>query len=49
MDVFRIEFNDGQWTLLKVHGYKPILHADHQAALIEHVLTMTGGKGAVIR
>lgn len=49
MDVFRIEFMNGAWTLLKAHGYKPLLTAAEQAPLIEHVLALTHGQGAVIR
>ena len=49
MDVFRIEFMNGEWTLLKAHGYKPLLTAHDQAPLIEHVLALTHGQGAVIR
>jgi hypothetical protein len=49
MDVFRIEADGGQWQLLKAHGYKVIRVAEDQAILIEHVLILTQGRGAVIR
>lgn len=49
MDVFRIEADGPQWKLLKAHGYKVIRVAEDQATLIEHVLTLTQGRGAVIR
>lgn len=49
MDVFRIEADGPQWKLLKAHGYKVIRVAEDQATLIEHVLTLTQGHGAVIR
>ena len=49
MDVFRIEAEDDAWVLYKAHGYKPIMRNIDQAELIEHVLALTGGKGAVIR
>lgn len=49
MDVFRIEADGQQWKLLKAHGYKVIRVAEDQATLIEHVLTLTHGSGAVIR
>jgi hypothetical protein len=49
MDVFRIELESGQFTLFKAHGYKPILRAASHTVLIEHVIAMTQGTGAVIR
>lgn len=49
MDVFRIESIADKWVLYKAHGYKPIMHSNTQADLIEHVCLLTGGKGAVIR
>lgn len=49
MDVFRIASLNGEWALLKAHGYKPLLTATNLAALLEHVETLTGGKGAVVR
>ena len=49
MDVFRIEADGPQWKLLKAHDYKVIRVAEDQATLIEHVLTLTQGHGAVIR
>lgn len=49
MEVFRIEVSEGTWTLLKAHGYKPILVAESRAVLLEHVLALTQGKGAVVR
>ena len=49
MDVFRIEPNGPQWNLLKVHGYKVLLSAEDPSTLIDYVLTLTQGSGAVIR
>ena len=49
MDVFRIQSEGGRWTLLKAHGYKPIMVAESLATLIEHVQALTHGSGAVIR
>lgn len=49
MDVFRIQSEGGRWTLLKAHGYKPIMVAESLATLIEHVQASTHGRGAVIR
>lgn len=49
MDVFRVESEDGGWVLYKAHGYKPVMRADCQSDLIQHVQVITGGKGAVIR
>jgi hypothetical protein len=49
MDVFRIESSGPQWTLLKAHGYNVLLSAEDQSTLIEYVLTLTQGRGAVIR
>jgi hypothetical protein len=48
-EVYRIEFENQCWTLYKVHGYKPILHAETQNELIDHVRVLTQGKGAIIR
>ncbi|WP_434562420.1 hypothetical protein [Pseudomonas sp. Z4-20] len=47
--MYRIEFENDRWTLYKSHGYKPILQADSHDALIDHVLALTQGKGAVVR
>jgi hypothetical protein len=49
VDVYRIEFENDRWTLYKSHGYKPILQADSQGELIDHVLALTRGEGVVIR
>lgn len=49
MDVYRIEFENDHWILYKAHGYKPILQADSQGALIDHVLALTQGEGVVVR
>ena len=49
MDVFRIEPSGPQWNLLKAHGYKVLLSAEDPSILIDYVLTLTRGRGAVIR
>ena len=49
MDVFRIESSGTQWNLLKAHGYTVLLSAEDQSTLIDYVLTLTQGRGAVIR
>ncbi|EJL04042.1 hypothetical protein PflQ2_1763 [Pseudomonas fluorescens Q2-87] len=48
-DVYRIAFENQRWTLYKAHGYKPILHAETHDELINHVLTLTRGKGVIVR
>jgi len=49
MDVYRIEFEEGEWTLYKAHGYKAIMRAETHRALIEHVHALIRGKAAVVR
>jgi hypothetical protein len=49
MDVYRIELIDGQWALLKAHGYRPLLIAADQGPLLAHVKALTRGKAAVVR
>lgn len=49
MDVYRIAYLNGEWALLKAHGYKALLTAADQATLLEHVQALTQGKGAVVR
>ncbi|MGN8276735.1 hypothetical protein ACLEJQ_04965 [Pseudomonas sp. SMV71] len=49
MDVYRIEFEEGRWTLYKAHGYKIIMRAETHRALIDHLHALAQGKAAVVR